>query len=707
MKWPLVFALAVVATASWAEAFQLFEQNGKKGIKNNQGQVVIPASFEALGWSDGSFSVIGHVTGYRLSGRWGIIHVQKQFVTPADFETLVYGGGDNVVARKNISRVATKTGVINLQGKVKIPFDYDGIQISGMRAIVFNLANGKFWFGLTDLQNKVLLPLSYKNILSLGTLRFAVQQHDGKMALYSEDGRAVTDFTIDSISSFYKGFAIVHQHTLQGLMNREGTIKLQPIYQSIKIDTEGQVFAQLPNEWRWINSRNEVQQHFFADELVPLEDGLQLVVRGNKMGLVDAHLQTLVPIAYDGLARVGKLFIARKGNKLGLINRHNEITIALQYDSLESAGKNLLAFRASAGWQLIGMDGQVKTNKAYQSLVPLQDYYVARYRGYEGLVNADGKEILHCVFDSVLQINATMAAVKFRGQYGIMDFEQNWKVAPQAFPLQPINDSRYLHRQPNQSFLKSFDGQIIYFTPYPAKFERDYWTEYLPGGRERRLSYNGTELPVPPTASATSMQPVVRVTRVLRESEGMRGVQKDGKFGFVDKKGKLRIANRYDSIQDFSEGLAPIKLIGKWGFINMRDQIAVQPNYQWVSGFKQGICLAQQNGKYGAIDASGQPILSFRYDAIQMLPNGNWELVAGNKKGRATARGQIQIEARFDHLQETGDGNLIAGQSGVFGVISPDGRNLVPMVYQKMSYDKSANLYIAQLKSDIKPVSIN
>jgi hypothetical protein len=503
------------------------------------------------------------------------------------------------------------------------------------------------------------------------------------------------------VSAFYKGFAIVYENSLQGLMNREGTITLQPIYQSIKIDTEGQVFAQLPNEWRWLNAKNEIQKTFHADELTSLANGLHLVARANKFGVVDLNQQIIIPIVYESLAQCDRFLIARYGKKYGLIDLQNKINIDFLYDSLKGDCRNILAFTKSIGWQLIDVNGLVKTDKYYQLLEPNQEFYVARHRNFEGLVNGDGKEILHCVFDSILQVNGTMAAVKFKGQYGIMDLHEHWKVAPQPYPLRLVNETRYLQQQTENSFLKTFEGQVIYFTPHATKFEKEYWVELLPDGTTRRLTYDGTLLPAPPPPT------IERVTRVFRESEGMRGVQKDGKFGFIDAKGKLRIANRYDSIQDFREGLAPIKLIGKWGFINMRDEIIVQPNYQWVSGFQQGICLARQNGKYGAIDIRGQTVLSFRYDEVKILANGKLALMIDNKKGRATAKGQIEIDARFDYLAETGDGNLIAGQSENFGVISSDGLNLIPMIYQKLFFDPATRLYVAQLKSEMKQININ
>src|SRR4029079_15798307 len=78
------------------------------------------------------------------------------------------------------------------------------------------------------------------------------------------------------------------------------------------------------------------------------------------------------------------------------------------------------------------------------------------------------------------------------------------------------------------------------------------------------------------------------------ESEGLIGIRRDGKYGFVDTRGRLRIANRYDSISDFHEGKAAIKLLGKWGYINNADQIVTQPQYQTVSDFHQGVALVRK-----------------------------------------------------------------------------------------------------------------
>ena len=692
--------LFLIELSSHAEVYQLFEENGKKGIKNEQGQVIIPPSFEALGWSDGSFSVIGDVTGYRLNHQWGLINLKREFITKADFENLVYAGGDCLMARKQINPAQTKSGCLNLRGEIKIPFSYDGIQVQGLRAVVFNLVGAKFYYGLADLHNKMLVPMTYRNIYPLGTLRFAVQNQQGKIALYDEDGKAITDFTIDSVSNFYKGYAIVYENLLQGLIDREGQIKLETTYQSIKITQDGKILTRLPNEWVWLNNKNETLRNYFADHLSPLSEGFSLVTSGGKVGVIDSELKILIPIQYDRLQEISpKRFIARIGNKEGVINMENQVLIDFIYDSLQAEHNWFKAFTKMVGWQLLDREGKVLSKKYYTSFGESNEAgFLVQHRNYWGLMDRQGEEIVHCVFDSITEVKTGMLAVKFRGQYGIMDVNENWKLAPQEYPIKLVNETHYLLFQPANAFLKNFDGVTIYFTPYKAEFKKDFWIEFLPDGTEKEISYQGTIL------KRTLLNPEENVQHVFKESEGLRGVEKDSKFGFVDSNGKLRIANRYDSIGEFHEGLAPIKLIGKWGYINPLDKIAINPNYQAVSSFFGGFAIAKQNSKVGLINKSGSVVLSFRYDKVIRLPNQKFEIISSLLKGRVNRDGRVEVEPRFDFLEDGVSGLLISGRDGKYGLITEDGLGIIPLIYDKLSFNLVNTQFLGLKKSEWKEI---
>ncbi len=703
MRRSLGFLLCwLVMTQSFAKGYQTFEENGKVGMKDDAGHVVLPPSFEALGWSDGNFSVIGKVTGYRLAGRWGIIDLEKKFITEPDYESLVYCGGDCLVARKKINAAFSKTGCINLKGEIKIPFIYDGLLVQGLRAIVFNLVNAHYYYGLTDLSHRILIPVAYKSIQPLGSLRFAVENRENKIALFGDGGNALTDFSIDSISTICKNLAIIYQNHLEGLINRDGVVRLETKFAALKINKEGKVFAQLPNEWLFINNKNETVKSVLADELKSL-DGNRLIIRkGNALGVVDRQLNTLVPIAFESLAEIapGK-YLVKQNNKVGVIDENGKAVVPLRFDSVifQNRSNVFRTWIKNLGWQLFA-SGKPLTGKFYEELGPANDVgFPAISKGFSGMINADGHEFIPCTFDAIAQPEDGLLAVKFKGSYGIINAKEDWLVAPQAFPLRVINKQHYLQLQPGNRFIKTYAGEIIYFTPYPLAFNKENFTEFLPTGSLKVINYHGAVI------QGSSL--LENVQEIFADHDGLRGIKMDGRYGFVDQQGRLRIANRYDSIGEFHEGLAAIKLIGKWGFVNTSDQIAINPNFDYSSYFKNGVAIVSRNKKFGLMNTVGKILLSMRYDAIQRWADNQFLLISSTRQGLADEQGNVLVEPRFDSLLKVGDGLLLVCRQEKWGATTEQGLNIIPMIYDHLEYDPGNKIYIAQRKSEWKEVAAN
>jgi len=687
-----VFSVLLILLVSSAHAdYMIFSDNGKMGIKDEKGQVVIPPSFDALGWSDGSFSVIGEVTGYRMNNKWGILALRNEFLTKADYESLVYAGAHNIIARKKVNPAQVKTGCVNLQGQVKIPFQYEGINIHGLRAIVFNLDKAKYVYGLVDLQNHILIPIRYKSIYPLGTLRYAVENEAGKIALHGEDGKLITNFQIDSLSQFRDSKAIVYENLKQGLIDRDGVIKLKSIYRSIVIERDNKVKVQPPYEWLFITGKNEIVNRFTADELIPVNESLFIIKSADKYGLINDELKVICPVRYDQLIPIGDdHYLARLSGKMGVLKPDHTIAVPFIYDSLYADRKELRAFRKIEGWSLIDRKNNTLTQKNYDGIAAQNNHvFPVTNNHYWGAVNASGNEIIHCVFDSLIEISDDMLVVKFKSQYGIINKNENWIVPPQAQPIHLINNQLYFQRDAYNIFIKNFSGDVIYFTNNRMEFKDDFFIEYLPDGTEKTIDYQGR------TITRTSPPMVTNVQRIFQSSEGLRGVQRDGKFGFIDDRGRLRIANRYDDIGEFHEGLAAFKLIGKWGFINSTDQVIIHPNYEKVSPFHNGLSVVYRNGKAGVINTKGSPVLALQYDSIHLTNKNKFLLYSGGRTGLADENATILIDSRFDHLTELENGLVLVGNGGKFGVLTSTGLNVIPIMYDKLSYDKQHNQFLA------------
>ncbi|MCR4816875.1 MAG: WG repeat-containing protein [Bacteroidales bacterium] len=78
--------------------------------------------------------------------------------------------------------------------------------------------------------------------------------------------------------------------------------------------------------------------------------------------------------------------------------------------------------------------------------------------------------------------------------------------------------------------------------------------------------------------------------------EGLVTVCKDGKWGFANSDGLIKIKLQYENARHFSEGLAAVKKDGKWGYIDKSGNIKIPFQYTWAGDFKKGVAVVMSNG---------------------------------------------------------------------------------------------------------------
>jgi hypothetical protein len=704
MKFILNVGVALTCLLANATSYELFEVRGKVGLKDETGKILLPASFEGLGWSDGSFSVIGQLTGYKLNNQWGIVNLKKEFVTKPIYESLTNSGGYLLIASKKINAVDYKTGCVDLRGEVAIPFNYDGIKIIGLRAIVFKKEAAVYKFGLISLTNEIILPLIYANISAIGLSRFAVENDKGQLAMFTDQGNAVTPFSIDSVSHYNANYAVFHQGFMEGLLNRNGDIVVESLYRKIKITADGLVQAQLPSECKILSGDNQVFNKIEADGLTTSYHTLFKIKKGNLYGLSNDALATIFAPQYSALIEIGNdLFIAKK-KKYGVINSHNKIILPLEFDSIIFDHHLFKAKEKSItknNWVVYDTLGKAITKNKYEWIGDWKDnFFVVKKRGYWGAINSAGNELIHCVYDSLLHHTSNLFAVNLKGQYGIINTQEDWLMAPQPYPITLLKSNRILITKGNINYINDFAGSIIYFSEYTLECNTDFILEKLPNGSLRKIDYDGRVMASP------SPVLVEMVETIFEESEGLRGMKKDGKFGFIDKKGNLRIANRYDAIGQFKEGLTKVKLNNKWGYINVGERIIIQPSFEQAYNFENGKALVKHNDKYGLINKEGKFILPMRYDSIVVLMEKNYILINNHKKGLANKTGQIIIEPKFDELTDLNNGYIIVRQDNKLGLITSEGLSTIPLIYDQLIYNPEKNNYLVMREAEWVSIAV-
>lgn len=694
MRLILVLTVLVCSLTTVAGPFIPFEENGKFGLKNEAGQVVIPAKYDALGWSNGTFSVSGNVTGYKLGGTWGIVSITNQQITQADYLSLMPAEGSLLIATKKSSPVVVSAGLINTEGKVIIPFTYAGVKVHSLRIVAFVRDGNKFKHGLISLENKVLIPFEYKNIYPIGSLRYAVEDFTGKIALYSEGGKQISGFTIDSLSSFKQDVAIIYENGKQGLINREGQLKSEAKFREINI-TPGGIRARMPDEWRVMTAENKTVEIVEGDSIAYLGENRYKIRSGGQSWLTDLNFKhvtnqsvTDIDSFQNGLA------IFKTNSGYGVMKKSGGILLKPVFKKILFEQSCLLTQDGNNNWSMRDTTALLRTSKPYDRIGQKHgNLFTVTRKNYWGAIDETGREVVACVYDSILETGDDQLAVKFKGLYGIINAREQWLVYPQTSKVRLLNKDRYFKKVNKTLFLVSFDGTVLYFTDNPISVNAENFTEYISTGGNWTIDFDGKIV-------SRQLPPVETTEKVFPASEGLRGIKRQGKYGFIDDQGRLRIANRYEDIMPFSEGLAAFKIRNKWGFINRDEKIIVHPAYDEVTPYANGHSIVKQKGLFGYMDNEGKIVLPVRYNAVEVLKTKRLLLTLNRSKGLADENGNVLLHPKYESIEDIGNGYIVVKQDGKYGLATLKGLNTIPQMYDYLVYDAENDRYLALKRSE-------
>ena len=155
-------------------------------------------------------------------------------------------------------------------------------------------------------------------------------------------------------------------------------------------------------------------------------------------------------------------------------------------------------------------------------------------------------------------------------------------------------------------------------------------------------------------------EPITRETfdGAVRFREGFAGVMKDGRCGFLDKRGRVVIPLRYASVRSFREGLAAVRFLrpdgrpggvgyidkrgvavfqdtagelldlgdfcdgyarvrtaAGWGFIDRGFRARIAPRFEDARDFHDGLAAARSDGRWGFINKAGDWVIRPTFDA--------------------------------------------------------------------------------------------
>lgn len=224
-------------------------------------------------------------------------------------------------------------------------------------------------------------------------------------------------------------------------------------------------------------------------------------------------------------------------------------------------------------------------------------------------------------------------------------------------------------------------------------------------------------LVLPAEAAETTVQQIVPCQYDMAGdfSEGLGRVRmgdtQSGKWGYVDKTGKLVVPCQYEGVQDFSEGLATVKdSTGKCGVIDQTGAIIIPCQYDAIYQFHEGLAVIENNNMIGVIDKTGKVIVPLgRYFWPTGFSEGLMSVTNENGVGYIDVTGKEVIPCDGKYLGPTGgvfsEGlAYVRNRNGKLGYIDKTGKEIISFQYDGAGRFTNgvAEVYVGESPNAIK-----
>ncbi|MCB0712010.1 MAG: WG repeat-containing protein [Ignavibacteriae bacterium] len=181
-------------------------------------------------------------------------------------------------------------------------------------------------------------------------------------------------------------------------------------------------------------------------------------------------------------------------------------------------------------------------------------------------------------------------------------------------------------------------------------------------------------------------------------AQSLYPVKRDGRWGYIDSTGAIRIPLRYGAAESFhpDHNSAVVMLKNKWGLIDKKGRWILKPTYDKIERFN-GNLEALRGVEQLWIDASGKPIsdpwpsqreqysFEFEYDLYDTTYGWNGlRLVERSEKfGYVDSIGETVIPITYERAQRFWKGRAIVKQ-GKWGVIDVNENVLIPFEFDSI-----------------------
>lgn len=453
----------------------------------------------------------------------------------------------------------------------------------------------------------------------------------------------------------------------------------------------------------------------------------------NSLNLLGKNYETIVAINNAKVFQyLEPWIIVEQNGKFGAYHEYGEEIFEPEYDVIDTYYNLLLAKRGIAYFLYDRGQKQIK---------PLGSYESAHIAKNGQIIASDGNayylplsEKPSYAYESLTSISDNVILSKEATGYGLINRDGDYILDPVIDEIRYMGDDFFFAKDSKQYMLikaMTNKAEIRYTSYHRIALEKDVLLEYIHGRLRRVMKRDGILLDAMDMESVHKngaahytvrfkdgrigllndkgrweVAPTKGIQELIPGGQGLSGALIDGKYGFVDQSGTLRIANRYESVGSFAEGLAPVRIGSQWAYIDANDRIVIQPRYSEVSTFLGGVAIVKKDGKANLIDKTGKELLADYYDRISYVADSYYLTENNAMFGLANASGTEISIPKFDELRKEGPDKILIRRGDKYGLMKETGEYALPIYYKNIIFDSGNQRILAEEEMVSAPVLV-
>lgn len=342
------------------------------------------------------------------------------------------------------------------------------------------------------------------------------------------------------------------------------------------------------------------------------EENVLLVQKDSKYGLINLSGKEIVPVEYDEIKTVlgiKNAFKVKKDNKYGIVDSDGKNVLEPQYTDIEALGEDnkagYIVKDESGKYGIVDYSNNKVLDIKYDSIQKIygNDMYVVTVSGKQKLIKKDGTDILTTGFTEIKQILSSQEnAVIYTksNKYGVMNTSGEILLEPSYDSLKETKAGIFIAKKDGKYGIINLSKE----EKVPFQYEQITYNKIADIYVLEDSNFNSTVL---------NSNLETKLTGILVDLDTIKGYikmrvndeykyynlkfeekkeidifpsrtmflsKKDGKYGFVDKNGKVIVDYIYDDATEQNDyGYAGIKKDGKWGSIDSKGNVVQQPTY--------------------------------------------------------------------------------------------------------------------------------